>query len=56
MYFNGGDYVGIDRMIFPQTLLYLQALPVACVGLFVNILSGLILGGLFSSGGKNYYN
>ena len=41
-------YEGLYRYLHPQTINYSEAIPVAFVGLTVNILSGVILGGGFT--------
>lgn len=40
-------YDAINTIVSHETINYLEALPVACVGLFVNILSTFLLGGAF---------
>ena len=43
-------YDSINLIVNPVDLVWLDALPVACGGLFVNILSGFLLGGCFECG------
>ena len=40
-------YEGVERLIYPEELHYMEALPIAFIGLAVNILSGLVLMGVF---------
>ena len=40
-------YDGVNRLIKPTPVDYIKSIPVACFGLSVNVLSGLILGGFF---------
>ena len=45
-------YEGLYRYFHPQKINYMEAIPVAFVGLTVNILSGVILGGGCCGGGE----
>ena len=45
-------YEGLYRYFHPQKINYMESLPVAFVGLTVNILSGIILGGGCNFGSK----
>lgn len=49
-------YSAIDRLINPSRIKYLEALPIAGVGLTVNVLSGIILMGLCESSNSNHFH